>query len=996
MRRYLFGAAIVLLLTCASVLAQQTTGTVTGRVVDQQGSAVPGATVTAKSSTTGFTRSEVSDAEGVYRLSALPVGIYDVTAELQGFTTVSKQGVEVNVAQIQNVDFPLKVAQLAETVNVTGATPLIQTTASSVGAVVDVKRIESIPLNGRQFANLAATVPGVGLSFHTDPTKSTQYAPLVNGGSGRNINYQIDGGDNNDDTVGGQLEAFPLEAIEQFNFQTQRFKAEYGRSNGGVLSVVTKSGTNLWSGSAFEFFRDKSMNALTETEILAAPAGTSPVKGDYRQNQFGGSFGGPILKDQAHFFVAVERTNQDKTQAVNTQGLFPDQDGVFAVPYRETPFSGKVTANLNANQFLSVRYGRDTNSQPYNAAPNSTYNNWGDSANKYNSFNLNHNWVMSGSKLNEFIFQYADFGNTIASRSNKPNESFPNGVTTGANGNTPQTTEQTKYQFRDDFSWHASGGGGLGHDFKVGANFINEPHLFITFNTGKGVTFNTHITNDVNGPISLVTVSDGNAGANIPMKQFATYFQDDWRVTDRLTLNFGVRYDYMTGYQIDESKNPNFVAVQAAGAAGKLAGIVGLENFGLTPQEDRNNVQPRLGAVYDLRGNGKDIVRGGWGVYTDVGYTNSNVLFAATDSTGEGFGQIFNVNVTNGIKNPDGSFYRAGQPLSNIASQNQVTSTGAFPLTGQWIDPRLQQPYQMQSNLGWSHELTSDTVFAVDYVNSLGRDLNLRPRVNQRIPGSLSNPRRLAAIIPTLTPNTNGNRPTVSRGKSEYNAMVLSVRRRMSHGFDFQANYTLQKGVSTVGTAADALNTANIQDPNNPFDDPRQLGPMADVDSRHLINISASFQLPYGIRLAPIFFFRSALPVSLVDGRDINLDGDDTEIPTLAYAVDSFDASKPQLQQVTVKQIGNCETVNCGRGYYQTQTNLRLSKVFHVGGRTNVEAIGEIFNLFNNINPSGFRTRVIVPSSGAPDATLLQPATYSGDFRRPEQRVGQLGLRFTF
>jgi TonB dependent receptor-like, beta-barrel len=835
----------------------------------------------------------------------------------------------------------------------------------------------------------------VGLSFHTDPTKSTQYAPLVNGGSGRNINYQIDGGDNNDDTVGGQLEAFPLEAIEQFNFQTQRFKAEYGRSNGGVLSVVTKSGTNLWSGSAFEFFRDKSMNALTETEILAAGTGT-PVKGDYRQNQFGGSFGGPILKDQAHFFVAVERTNQDKTQAVNTQGLFPDQDGVFAVPYRETPFSGKVTANLNANQFLSVRYGRDTNSQPYNAAPNSTFNNWGDSANKYNSFNLNHNWVMSGSKLNEFIFQYADFGNTIASRSSKPNESFPNGVTTGANGNTPQTTEQTKYQFRDDFSWHASGGGGLGHDFKVGANFINEPHLFITFNTGKGVTFNTHITNDVNGPISLVTVSDGNAGANIPMKQFATYFQDDWRVSDRLTFNIGVRYDYMVGYQIDESKNPNFVAVQAAGAAGKLSGIVGLENFGQTPQEDRNNIQPRLGAVYDLRGNGKDIVRGGWGIYTDVGYTNSNVLFAATDSTGEGFGQIFNVNVTNGIKNPDGSFYRAGQPLSNIASQNQVTSTGAFPLTGQWIDPRLQQPYQMQSNLGWSHELTSETVFAVDYVNSLGRDLNLRPRVNQRIPGSLSNPRRLAAIIPTLTPNTNGNRPTVSRGKSEYNAMVLSIRRRMSHGFDFQANYTLQKGVSTVGTAADALNTANIQDPNNPFDDPRQLGPMADVDSRHLINISASFQLPYGIRLAPIFFFRSALPVALVDGRDINLDGDATEIPTIAYAVDSFDASKPQLQQVTVKQIGNCETVNCGRGYYQTQTNLRLSKVFHVSGRANVEAIGEIFNLFNNINPSGFRTRVIVPATGVADPNLLQPATYSGDFRRPEQRVGQLGLRFTF
>src|SRR4051794_39705450 len=346
MRRHLFAATMLVLLACATAFAQQTTGIVTGRVLDQQGAAIPGVTVTAKSTTTGFTRTEVSDGEGVYRLSALPVGIYEVTAELQGFTTVSKKDVEVNVAQTQAIDFPMKVAQLAETVNVTGATPLIQTTASSVGAVVDVKRIESLPLNGRQFANLAATVPGVGLSFHSDPTKSTQFAPLVNGGAGRNINYQIDGGDNNDDTVGGLLQLFPLEAVEQFNFQTQRFKAEYGRSNGGVLNVVTKSGTNLWTGSAFEFFRDKSMNGLTQTEKNAVVGtSTAATKGDYRRNQFGGSFGGPIATDKAHFFMAIERTNQDTTQTVDTKGLFPDRNGVFAVPYRETPFTGKVTGN---------------------------------------------------------------------------------------------------------------------------------------------------------------------------------------------------------------------------------------------------------------------------------------------------------------------------------------------------------------------------------------------------------------------------------------------------------------------------------------------------------------------------------------------------------------------------------------------------------------------------------------------------------------------------
>jgi hypothetical protein len=210
MKRQLFGAAIILMLGCTSLLAQQTTGSIAGRVLDQQGAAVPGVTVTAKSASTGFTRTEVSDAEGVYRLSSLPVGVYDVNAELQGFSTVSRKAVDVNVGQTQSIDFSLKVASLAETVNVTGATPLIETTNASVGQIIDPKRIESLPLNGRQFANLAATIPGVGLGFHSDPTKNTQYAPQINGGAGRNINYSIDGGDNNDDTVGGLLEQFPL------------------------------------------------------------------------------------------------------------------------------------------------------------------------------------------------------------------------------------------------------------------------------------------------------------------------------------------------------------------------------------------------------------------------------------------------------------------------------------------------------------------------------------------------------------------------------------------------------------------------------------------------------------------------------------------------------------------------------------------------------------------------------------------------------------------
>ena len=495
--------AMIALCVCVAVpaLAQQTTGNIQGRIVDAQGAAMPGVTVTAKHDATGFTRSAVSDAEGLYRLNAMPIGTYELHAELSGFAPYEGKGLIVNVSQTVDANIELKMAGVAETVSVTAESPLIQTTNSSVGGVVDMKRIENLPLNGRQFANLAATVPGVGLGMHSDPTKSTQFSPQINGGAGRNVNYQIDGGDNNDDTVGGLLQLYPLEAIQEFNFITQRFKAEYGRSNGGVLNVVTKSGTNLWSGSFFELFRDKSMNAQTQTEKLS-----EVDKQDYRRNQFGGSFGGPIAKDKVFFFVAAERTQQDTTQAVNTEGLFPDKDGVFPIPYRENLVTGKFTANLNASHYLAVRYGRNSNSQPYGADAQSTFDNWGDSTNEFNSINVNHNWVLGGSTLNEIVFQYADFSNQILSRSSAPNETFQNGVTTGANLNTPQTTQQKKWQFRDDFTWHRTGMGGLGHDFKVGVNYINEPRLFITFNTGKGAIFNTHLTNEVGGPISTVTL----------------------------------------------------------------------------------------------------------------------------------------------------------------------------------------------------------------------------------------------------------------------------------------------------------------------------------------------------------------------------------------------------------------------------------------------------------------------------------------------------------
>ena len=987
MKRHLIGSGFLLLLACASALAQQTTGTVTGRVTDQQGAAMPGVTVTAKSPSTGFTRTETSDSEGLYRLNALPVGNYEVTAELPGFASVVQKDIIVAVAQTTSIDFAMKIASVAETVNVTGTSPLIEVTSSSVGGFVDPKRIESLPLNGRQFANLAATVPGVGLGFHTDPTKSTQYSPQINGGNGRNLNYLIDGGDNNDDTVGGLLQLFPLEAIQEFNFQTSRYKAEYGRSVGGVMNVVTKSGTNQFQGSAFELFRDKGLNSEAYSERTTLDVAGNPVgKQKYRRNQFGGSFGGPVSKDKAHFFAAVERTQQDAFQPVNTSGLFPQFDGSFPTKYTENLFTAKMTANLNASQYLTVRYGRNNNNQPYGTTAQSPPNNWAISDNKFNSINVNHNTVLGGAKLNEFIFQYADFRNHIGPASSLPSETFPSGVAVGANGNTPQTTEQHKFQFRDDFSWHLSGRGGLGHDFKTGVNFINEPHLFITFNTGKGIIFYTHSTNQINGPLSTVTLSDGDSHANIPLKQYGLYLQDDWRVSDRMTLNLGVRYDLITGYQVDQSLDPNFVALQAAGKSGRLNGMIGLEDFGKDPQEDHNNIQPRLGAVFDVRGNGRDIVRAGWGIYTDVGYTNSNVLFGAADASGLGFGPVFTATNPNGLKNPDGTFYQVGQPLTNLASLNEV-APGAKPLFGFGpISPRLEQPESWQTAVGWSHQLDDATVMNADYVHIDGKKLNIRPRLNTRPNGG---PRRLADL--PLSPNNINLRPAISRGISQYDALILSARRRLSKGVDFNVSYTLSRSRSNIGASSDALDASLIQDALNPFDDPRVFGPNNLTDARHRVSASAVVQLPGDFQVSPIWLFRTALPVSIFQGLDLNNDFTNNDIPDRAFEYNPDDPAHP-------KDIGACNTWNCGRGYLFNQVNLRVTRAFRLGGTARVEAIAEMFNLFNNVNPTTFTTRRFngTITSPSPNGPFMQPTAFAGDFRQPEQRIGQIGLRFSF
>jgi hypothetical protein len=956
--------------------AQQTTGSIIGRVTDSQGAGVPGATVQAGNQDTGLLRATSTDRAGLYRLDGLPVGVYDLAVHLPGFTSLARPGVIVHIGAATDIDAVLGVAQVTETITVTAASPLVSTTSSAMGQVVDVERIQNLPLNGRQFANLAATVPGVGLGFHSESSKSTQYSPQISGGNGRNVSYIVDGGDNNEDIVGGLLQLFPLEAIQEFNVLTQRFDAEYGRSNGAVINVVTKSGTNTLRGSGFTLFRDKALNARTFTEQRSGFE-----KQAYRRYQFGGSVGGPISRDRVHYFAAIERTQQDTRQVVDTLGLFPEEDGAFDIPVRQSLFTGKVTAVPGNRHYLAVRYGFDRNSQPSGAGLRAARSSWETSTNRHHSLAANHNWLIGDSALNELVVQYSDYVNEIPSTVTGPHLRFPNGVTGGANPIAPQGAEQTKWQFRNDFSRTVSGFGGLSHTFKGGVNWIHEPHLFISIGQGSSGIFFLG-TNDVNGPVQLALVIGGNTAYNVPMDQYSLYGQDDWRVTDRLTLNLGLRWDYTDGMPIDQELSRNFQLLQAAGRTGRFEGTL-LEDFGQDPKSDLDNIQPRLGAVYDLRGDGRDVLRGGWGVYSDVAYLNANALTAAIDAGG-GAGIMYQASAAAGLRKADGTLFRTSDPLSTIAHLNTVDPT--VPLaSGEVVSPLLEQPYTYQTSLGWAHEVSPSTALTVDYVRVEGRDLNMRIR-----PNVLVNGQRFLAGLP-IQPNSSAFRVAVSKGESLYNALIVGVRRRLTSGLDLNASYTAASATSDIGTASDEIVQDILQDVTDPFGDVQD-APSTRTDARHRVSASAIVEAPWGVRVAPIFYYRSPLPVHTFEGRDLNGDGQTNDITALAYKYTGL----TDAGAATFEEIGSCETVNCSRRAPFSQLDLRVSKSFALAGSVRVDAIAEVFNLFNAKNPFIPLSSRRRSAAGAPLGSFMQPMAYAGDFQQPEQRVGQIGFRITF
>ncbi|MGH9360451.1 MAG: TonB-dependent receptor [Thermoanaerobaculia bacterium] len=962
------GAALLALVCLAALLpgaalAQAAGGSLFGRVTDGSGGALPGATITATNRDTGYERVVVSDESGAFRVAALPAGNYDVRVELSGFAPVVVESVRVNVATERSIEVNLQSAAVEETITVVDEAPLVATTPS-IGTVVSQQELENLPLNGRQFANLAALAPGTSLSVNPDPTKPGQLTVALAGGIGRNVNYIMDGGDNTDDTIGGALQNFNLEAVQEFKIQTQQYKAEYGRSSGGVLTVVTKTGTNDFDGSVYGFFRDDSLASKTETEKQAGIE-----KGKLEREQWGGSIGGPIVRDKAHFFATYEKTDRTTEYTVFTGGLFPTFDGtVVSLPFEDELITAKATWDVNPKNYLQVRYGSQENADKYGASPLAPPNGLGTLTNEYESVLGGWNAQIGSEMLNEFVFQYTSFNNSIAADSHEPLITYPSGFFTGENLNTPQSTHQRKRQYKDDFSFTTTIAGDR-HDWKVGVNYIDEYSLGGDFSTGLAGQF-TAAEDRIGSPITLIEIFGGFAGNETPIEQTSGYIQDDWSFSDRLTLNIGVRYDYFTGFDLDQRSNLLYQTLHSQRQYTEYY-LQDFWDFDGVLDEDDDNLSPRLGFTWDLKGDGRHLLRGGYGTYFDFPYTNATILFPAIQVQSL-YGTIFRHSNPAGIPNLNGTFFQPGQPLPPNQLGTPELGAGADEIAS----PTLATPYSDQISLGYSWQVNNWLGLNLEAISIDYHDIPYRFRANV-VDGTTG-----ASRFPDFA----NFRVWYGGGRASYDGVNVGGRVRLDK-FELQGFYTWSEAEGNVlagadefrltdaGAQADVGGTRSRRDQSiNPLDPQcgACFGPLY-TDAEHRLTFGGLYHGPWGINVSGMFRYRSALPYMEHAQCDLNGDGS------------IIDLARPgQLCPANPAQpLPTASSANTGRGEDFSQLDVRLSKEFSFTDDFSLELIAEMFNVFNEKNPAR-PNRFGVPSA------------FAGDPLQGEQQLVQLGLRLRF
>lgn len=987
-----------------SVFAQTSnTGTVTGVVQDEKGAVLPGASVKLVNLGTNAERTAVTSASGTYEITQLVPGNYRLEIQATGFSKYVQEPVVVNVLQRTTANADLKVGGIGETVTVTGeSAPLVETTKTDVGGVIDQRRLENLPVNGRSFASLAILIPGATLQPSFDPTKARVGTFSVGGSTGRNLNVTIDGGDNKDNAVGGILQNFSMEGIQEFALSTQRFSAANGRSGGALLSVVSKSGTNDFHGSAFGFFRDDALNAnapklLSEVNERLFPDPDDIVKPPFSRQQFGGSFGGPIKADKAFFFGTIEHTRErgnsivpgvDRAQIALLQPFGYEAVQFLAQPFNDTQYTIKGDFNLSPKHTLVLRFAGQNNDALNDQAGFLIVRT--DSSGGNESLNTLYNFLgsltstLSSNTVNQFTYQYSHFDNRINATTDLKLLVFPDGISVGRNGNVPQQTLQKKHQFRDDLTWNRGN-----HGFKFGGDFTYIPLLggLFAFNSAPEYDFNFTIEEIFSDPVAFpqglrtpgvvgqILLSGGDPNFNLREnpKQFAVYAQDDWKITPRFTLNLGLRYDVDLGFvdSAHAAENRAFRALQ----------IIGSPFARKTVEDDKNNLSPRIGFAWDIRGDGKSVIRGGYGIYYDQSFLNVP-LFAVQQANPEIYATFLNDDADLNIDSPPPAI---PSPLNNPLPGTR----------GRMLDPDFESPYTQQWNLGYAHELGSNMALEFDYVHILGlhefTTLDINPRTGPLLGATRNDPAadfprvlqplidahaaELTAAFGTPSPFARIS-VAQSDGRSRYDAFTVAFKKRYANKYQLNAHYTLAKSQGWFGASSDFGFL-----PQNQFVkfDPINFGP-TNEDERHRFVLSGIFDLPWDFQIAPILQLASARPYNVMPDClcDINRDG----------VTNDRDSVNPEVDDQTKLPI------NSERGDSFSQLNVRVSKFFRFGETKRLGLFFEAFNVFNTGNYGNqFQNVTGEPDFGRP-INFFGATGFSEPLGIPFQ--AQLGVRFSF
>jgi hypothetical protein len=1021
-KRFCLGLLMLAVLGSNAFAQATATGTVQGIVVDQLRAIVQDAEIVLTSKANGDTRQAASNASGEYRFEFLEAGAYTLKVTKPGFSSVV-ENLDVLVGETATANVVLNPGSTTQIVEVNDAAPIVDIAKTSVSQDITPREVQELPMVGRDVANLAYLAPGVKAADSYDPTKNRYAILSVNGESGRNVNVTVNGVDNKDNTVGGPVMQLPLEAVEEFRISTQRFSAENGRSEGAAINMITKRGGNNYHGSLFGYFRDAALD--TDEKVPDGTGGETPEHPDYSRQWFGGSVGGPFIKDKLFGFFAIERERENQSLAetgtslseleiAKSAGLAAQPAAAIPRPFYETRYTGRLDWTINDKNSAYVSY----NSQANNSL-NDQSDGTGDLTN--GNFTKNHlllanftlNSVLSNTTVNQFTAGYQYWNNLIASNISAPLVVFPD-ASFGTNTNVPQQSFQRKWQFRDDISKI------LGkHTLKAGVDYIWNPVEggFFEFSSTLEIDFAADPSAIVGNPqtypqgfatpglVTGMTEANGDPYFLVATKQLGLYVQDDWQVSPRLKLNLGLRWD----------KDFNMIGESDVTKSRTYQELVALNNpfsnpyVSRLPHDDNKDFSPRVGFAYDVTGTGKHVVRGGFGLY--YGNVFQNIpLFMEQMSNPTVFQTVISLSsptdIVTGTGIPLGNWRYGVDPLPVVPPPSSQLASGSV---GRLMDPDYRNPVTEEFNAGYSWSPNTNSVVEVEYSHVQGLHENKTINIDQKVPvNGVCCFRPLdPAFAASTQPELASVRDEQSIGRSRYDGVFFSYRQRMTHHVSLNANY--------------ALAWAYGYDSGQPSfrDYPRlSLAPFASYewgptpyDERHHVTFSGIIELPKGFQLSPILQAGSPRPYESAD--DFGAVSVTNSSNTLNTGGGTYNAVVVPINSPTdyLAFSGNnaaaqaCfyglgEPKSCTIAKYDPlrgdpffELDLRLAKNIRLGERMNLQLVAQAFNLTNRANyGNDFNNNIADKTTFGHPAGFINP----GSTTIPRSLWSEFGFRFTF